>query len=436
MNNITIDTAIIQAIKEDQTLPKGLAEKLEDLAGQSFYDYSVLKTALFDLLGDETDEVKAKLWEKFKQDDASDIYEAADDNAVDEASNEATEGDEDTHNPLQSHINIEKEHQTVYELVVRKQQRGLLELDPDFQRNFVWKRDQQSRFIESLLLNFPLPPIYLNRTQNGKLIVVDGRQRITTLKLFMDNKLKLRGLTTLPHLNGLRFRDLIKLDARYQTRVEDTQLFVYIIPPSVPVEVVYDIFNRINTGGTQLQRQEIRNCIFIGKSTALLGKLSQKDYFKQAIDNNISPNRLKDQEAILRCLAFRIQNKDDYKGGMNAFVDRSMQRINQMNDNEIASLEQDFEKAMTWSYDFFEGSNFRIPRNGKRGRINIALMEAVANWFMSQEEDYLTQNKEAIQAGFAKLVAAPALIDAVRVSTSDQSRVAARFKLVEEYLTV
>ena len=219
------------------------------------------------------------------------------------------------YDPSKADIDIREDPQTIYELVIRKWDQDKLVIDPEFQRNFVWKLDQQSLFVESVILNFPLPPLYINKDPKGKYIIVDGRQRITTLRRFLNDQFKLNDLKALPQLNGKNFSDLIKLDPEYQTIIEDRKLLVYLIQPTVPLEMVYDIFNRINTGGTQLERQEIRDCIFMGKSTRLLAKLASLDYFKRAIDWGISSNRKKDQEAILRYIAFKIQDfKNEFKG--------------------------------------------------------------------------------------------------------------------------
>ncbi|PTS89141.1 hypothetical protein DBR27_22935, partial [Flavobacterium sp. HMWF030] len=199
-------------------------------------------------------------------------------------------------------VDIKEEWFSVFELI-RKIKQNKVVMNPDFQRNLVWKPQQKSQFIESIILNIPLPPLYFRKELNGDYIVVDGLQRTSTLNDFVSDKFQLSGLAALPDLNGNSFENL---ESRLQARIEDRKLLVYILQPQVPMKVVYDIFNRINTGGTKLERQEIRNCIFIGKSTDLLKLLASTNQFKEAIDGGISPTRMKDREAILRCLAFTI----------------------------------------------------------------------------------------------------------------------------------
>jgi uncharacterized protein with ParB-like and HNH nuclease domain len=209
------------------------------------------------------------------------------------------------YDPTQADIDIREEPQTIFDLL-RKYDNGKLIIEPDFQRNRVWKPEQKSKFIESVILNFPLPPWYLNQTKEGKLIIVDGLQRTTALHEFVKDEFKLSGLEALTKLNGYTFSELKELPGDYQTRIEDKKIYIYLIKPSVSVKVVYDIFKRINTGGTRFERQEVRNCIFSGKSSKLLKQLSEKEYFIKAIDNGISPKRMKDREVILRYLAFKL----------------------------------------------------------------------------------------------------------------------------------
>ncbi|KAA6328385.1 hypothetical protein EZS27_022716 [termite gut metagenome] len=184
-------------------------------------------------------------------------------------------------------IDIKEDKFSVFELL-RKIENKKIIMDPDFQRKLVWKKNQ---FIESILLNVPLPPFYFKKDIKGNYTIVDGLQRTSTLQEFLNNKFALQGLNALPDLQNSYFNDL---NDDLRTRIEDKNLLIYVLQPSVPMIVVYDIFNRINTGGTKLERQEIRNCIFIGESTKLLRKLADTIIFKDAIDRGIPDTRMKD----------------------------------------------------------------------------------------------------------------------------------------------
>jgi hypothetical protein len=337
------------------------------------------------------------------------------------------------YDPTATDIDIREEPQTIYELVVRKYNKGKVIISPNFQRGFVWSKKQMSQFVESVLLNFPLPPLYINQDIEGNYIVVDGRQRITTLHQFINDEFKLQDLEALTSLNGKKFSEL---DGILQSKIEDKKLNLYLIKPSVPIEVVYDIFYRINTKGTSLNRQEIRNCIFLGKATELLKRLAESESFKQATDNGISPKRMKDQEAVLRYLAFNIFDyRTDYNGNMSNFLEETMRIINvKLSEEEIRSLEAEFVRVMRMTFDFFGKQNFRFKSEKKRGNLNLAIFETVCHFFDNNPTDFLLKNENRIQDNFKKLLDDEIFKDASQRATGDKTRVITRFNLVQEIL--
>ncbi|UCH98786.1 MAG: DUF262 domain-containing protein [Candidatus Aminicenantes bacterium] len=328
-------------------------------------------------------------------------------------------------------VDIREDKFSIYEWL-RKLKKGQLLLNPEFQRHLVWKDVQRSRFIESILLKITIPPMYVRQDKEGKYTIVDGQQRTSTLRDFVEGKFKLRDLKVLKELNGKTFNDL---DPGLKTAIEDKMLLFYIIKRDVPLPMVYDIFNRINTGGTQLNRQEIRNCIYLGKATRLLKKLSEQEYFKLAIDYGISFKRMKDREAVLRYLAFKISDyKKDYKGDMDEFLGDSMKAINQMSDEEINALEKDFQRVMKLTYEFFGPRNFRLPTEKSKGRINIAIMESISHFFSMQPDHFLQKHKEKIIENFDKLFNNSDFIESVTRSTGDRGKVIRRFELAHKIL--
>ena len=328
-------------------------------------------------------------------------------------------------------VDVREDSQTVFEWM-RKLDREVIISNPEFQRKLVWKPKQKSLFIESVLLNIPLPPLYVNQRKDGKYILVDGLQRTTTLHEFMNNKFLLSNLRVLTKLNDKKFSELTE---ELQTKVEDKKLFVYVMKPSVPLNMVYDIFHRINTGGTQLTRQEIRNCFFIGQATEILKELAGSSEFRLAIDNGISSTRMKDREAVLRCLAFRVLDyKTEYKNDMDAFLGKAMECLNKMNPVDIQRYKEEFKCAMEVTYEFFDKENFRLPTESTRGRINIALIESISYFFAENTRDFLHKNKQKILENYEELLKHSEYVDAVRVSTGDTRRVNARFDLATKIL--
>lgn len=365
-------------------------------------------------------------------------------NKVEEPDDRPIETDEDTkeeeeigssglypYDPSEADIDVKEDPQSVFQLM-RKYDMKELQVDPEFQRNLVWKIEQQSRFIESVILNFPLPPFYINEKKDGKFILIDGLQRTTSLHRFINDEFKLKGLEALTRLNGMSFSDL---DRRLQRKIEDKKLLLYILKPSVPLKVVYDLFYRINIGGTQLNRQEVRHCIYMGESTRLLKKLSEKDYFRKAIDDGIKSTRMKDREAILRFLAFSIYDySTDYKGDLSDFLENAMVKINGMQGQEIEKLEKNFKRVMEMTFVFFGKKNFRFPTERSRGRINIAMLETVCYFFFKHQDKFLLANKEKIKNNFKDLISNKDYFDAARYATGDKTRVNTRFNLALEIL--
>jgi uncharacterized protein with ParB-like and HNH nuclease domain len=328
-------------------------------------------------------------------------------------------------------LDIKESHMQVVTLLRRKSQEKI-EIPP-FQRNQVWKPQQKSKFIESLILNIPIPPFYISQNLEGKMIIVDGLQRSSAIFDYLDNSYALVGLEALPLLNGKYYS---QLDSELQARIEDRELLLYILKPSVPMSIVYDIFNRINSNGTPLTRQEIRNCIYIGKSTRLLAELADREEFKKAIDNGLSWLRMKDREAVLRFLAFCPQDSlIEYKGDLDDFLGKTMRKINRMSDFEIVKLRERFIRVMERTFEFFRYNNFRLPTYNGRGRINIALLECITVFFDRKSDFELSQKRDIIiKKYYEELLNDLEFIESIRISTSSPTHVRTRFNKVFEIL--
>lgn len=326
-------------------------------------------------------------------------------------------------------VDVKDEKYSVFDYL-RKIRKGTVILNPDFQRNEVWSIEQNSRFIESLILNIPIPSFYLKEDNKGKRIVVDGLQRTTALQKFFAGEYALTGLQMCPQLNGKTINDFEtqSLLTPLLTRIEDKQLYFYIMPLSCPMSVVYDVFNRINTGGTNLSTQEIRNCLLIGNSTRLLKELAQLDIVNEAIDNGIRDKRMKLREAILRCLAFVVLDYNKiYKGSMNSYLEKTMIAINNMSSMEVEQVKQDFITTIQTTYRIYRDRNFRIPTYSTRGRLNIAVMETIFYCHYQLEQAGITKTDQEFKTDFNKLLNNSIYIDAVRNSTASLQKVYNRF---------
>lgn len=335
------------------------------------------------------------------------------------------------YDPAYSSIEIREEPFSIFEYL-RQLEKGKTIVQPDFQRNQVWNNIQKSQFIESILLNFPLPPIFLNETKDAQYIVIDGLQRTTALRQFYSGEFTLNGIEALPKYNGLKFKELPEI---LQSKFEDKKLTVFVLKPSTPMIVIYDLFKRINTGGTQLNRQEVRNCIFIGKSTKLLKELSEETCFQKAIDCGVKSTRMKDREVVLRYLAFRwFDYKNEYSGDMSEYVESAMKKINKSDENRIIEIKEDFRYVMNWSFEIWEKNNFRIPNENTRGTINTAILETVCNYLSTKTNEFLEKNKSIIKKNYSSLIKDHIYYEAVTKSTGNKGKVLDRFKIAHDIL--
>lgn len=298
-------------------------------------------------------------------------------------------------------IKIDKDQYSIYEMN-RKYDRGKICMDPSFQRNFVWNNRQMAELIESVIIGIPLPLIYLAESRDGSLVVVDGRQRLTTFIRFLNDEFNLKGLRILKDLNGFCFSDLEKDKkfSRYATEIEDFQLVVQIIKYPTPDKVRFDIFDRVNRGGTPLNKQEMRNALYQGKVTKLLKELSEGEAFKQATGSSISPRHMKDRYIILRAICFSLYQKGklkdsngsiiEYKSDIEDFLGRGMEFLNAQPDEEINGIREEFERNMRNIYSALGEDSFRIPGiSGRRRPISMTLFEALYHLF----QNFVTINK-------------------------------------------
>jgi len=169
----------------------------------------------------------------------------------------------------------DKNDRSIFELY-RRYQRGDLNLDPEFQRNYVWDDKRASLLVESVLLEIPIPVIYLAEEDDGKFTIIDGQQRLRSFFRFINNDFKLRKLRVLSDFDGKTFKTL---DKDSQTKVEDATLRTIEIRKETHPDVKFEIFERLNVGSVKLNDQELRNCIYRGKYNNLIKELSENRDF-------------------------------------------------------------------------------------------------------------------------------------------------------------
>ncbi|MFJ8771264.1 DUF262 domain-containing protein [Streptomyces microflavus] len=311
-----------------------------------------------------------------------------------------------------------------------------LELAPDFQRGQVWRTSQKSLLVESLLLQIPLPAFYFAEDSDGSFRVVDGLQRLSTLHAFVRGADQSFALTHLDHLQDLVGCRFAELPVPFKRRIYNTQLIVNVIDPSTPREVTYEIFKRINTGGTPLNAQEIRHCMSRPRSRDILKRMTHTSAFDTATGERLKDHiRMNDREMALRFAAFWLLGLESYheRPVMENFLMEATEMLddpNRVPDDRVGALEAAFERAMTNGRLVFREHAFRKWPLGATGRspINRALFEtwsiALADY---ETDDIAVRRSDIVRSARKRMTTDFYYLDAITSSTADRRRVDYRF---------
>jgi hypothetical protein len=288
-----------------------------------------------------------------------------------------------------------------------------LNLNPEFQRRGRWTLQQRSRLIESIIMNVPIPPVFLGEDKYGKYVVLDGRQRLTAIDEFIRSRYALEGLDVWEELNKKRFADL--------GDVKDyiTRRFVpaVVILRESSREIKYDVFDRLNTGGVVLAAMELRNALFRGPFTELLRELSEDSTFrklwgipsdKSALEANVLYQKMTDMELVLRFFAMANYKAFTDRTKFKGFLSDYMQRRNEDYEKDPSLRNADlasFDRAVNCTWIVFRDEAFRKPSDGKRSVRSAPVADAVMHAFRdvdpgSLEDDAITAIKEAFKNAF------------------------------------
>lgn len=313
--------------------------------------------------------VRANIFESTNDDDSFDL--------------DGDDGLELTSHPHQmdtdTEVRIAKEQSSVFELL-RRESRGDLVLAPDFQRKDVWDKRKQSELIESILMGIPIPLIYLFEDENGIRQIIDGKQRVSALKKYLEDGFELSELTMFPHLRGLRFTEIPKL---LQAKLEDFQLHSYVIQPPTPEYVKFNIFERVNRAGMNLNKQEMRHALYQGKATELIKVLAESPEFLNSTGGGVRPERMRDRYLVLRFVAFYLyMNKKmpmvEYRSDIDVFLASTMRFINvKASDSLIEQISLACIKGMRNAYILAKDTAYRFEskKGLKRRPVNMGLFE-------------------------------------------------------------
>jgi hypothetical protein len=243
---------------------------------------------------------------------------------------------------------------------------------PEFQRGYVWNRAQASRLIESLIINCPIPVIFLSQNSDERLAVIDGNQRLNSIKLFLANDFELRGLTAYPELEGYRFSDL---DPRFQRHIQNRTIRCIVILKDTHPQIKFDVFERLNTGSVKLNSHELRHGIHSGTLMEKLEQLGSDHLFKD-LTLNRTDKRMKSDELVLRFFAL-VEDWRNYSKPLVSFLNNYSETNRNVNDSRLLELESEFYNTLEQINYVLEKYAFKTyDRTLKNTKFNAALYDA------------------------------------------------------------
>lgn len=340
--------------------------------------------------------------------------------------------------PLDS-VFVRTEQRTVAE-VVKRIKAGRYQLDPDFQRDFVWPVDKQSRLIESCVMRIPLPVFYVAEAKDGRIAVVDGLQRLTTFSRFLNNDfallLKAREDQPAHPLDGKKYSGL---PLQLQERIEDTQLTLYILDAKAPERAKLDIFERVNSGAP-LYRQQMRNCLYNGPATKWLKDAANSPEFLAATGRSLDSKSMRDREAINRFCGFYLLGEESYaRGDMDGFLARALEEMQ----GGAVNLEYLYDKFLysmkvnryLFNDHAFRKSLARLDKHASRSVLNIALFDVCSVLFAEVDKNMVKLHDSDLREAFGMLIGDETFNHAITYSTNSTRQVKTRFEIARDVLS-
>lgn len=271
---------------------------------------------------------------------------------------------------------------------------------------------------------------YFAETKDGKTIIVDGLQRITTFRRFLNDEFKLTHVADGNH--ALRGKKFSKLDHKFKNRIRRTNLILYIIDEKAPGRAKLDIFERVNSGST-LTRQQMRNCLYMGAGTRRLRDMADSAFFKEATGYSLNTKTMRDRELINRFCAFRLLGPEKYKGYMDDFLADCLVFMNGMSKKNLENLASEFEQSMNNVRTVFGKNAFRKHNTLSAGRsvINASLFDIFSVAVTSISPATVKDNKETFQSLFYSSMDDDTFVNSITYSTNQKRQVKGRFAYMD-----
>lgn len=342
--------------------------------------------------------------------------------------------------PLFETVKVTKKDFSIYELF-RKYKKQQLVLEVDFQRKSVWDSKQKCELIESILMGLPLPIFYFKQQNNANYVVVDGKQRLSTLFEFLENGFSLKSLKILKFLNGKKFQDLTDELGIYQSQLEDYQVYSHVILPPTPDKILFDIFDRVNRGGTKLNKQEIRNALYHGKGLDMIADITKSEAFEYATRiQQKKDSRMKGSYLVTRFLSFYLlfngllrKNEEEYEytGDLDDLVEFALLQLNQASYEELEKYREMTVRCLSMSSEILGKGAFRRDANESKP-INMNIFETTL-YFMSLIKEKVI-SYEQIRNGLQKAIKSEEYLYYIGNSRDNIAKVNGRFGMMERLI--
>ncbi|MDE0040680.1 MAG: DUF262 domain-containing protein [Gammaproteobacteria bacterium] len=308
---------------------------------------------------------------------------------------------------------------------------------PDYQREFVWSINQASLLIDSFLSGLPVPPVFFYVDEQNRNIVIDGQQRILSIVFYLEGyfgKESTHGRRQVFRLSGLNgkspyanmtFNELDKSDQRQLSKSVLRALNIRQLNPSGEGTSAYHIFERLNTGGTPLKPQEIRNCVFRGEFNKMLKEANKDENWRKIIGKRFFDKHQKDVELLLRVFALTGASAR-YEKPMKEFLNQAMKKHDRGTTKKVENFFHVFRKVTEVIVEQMGEKPFHL-----RGPLNVSALDSVMSVMM---ENHRNLEERKLGYDYKKLRDNDEFIECTRINTTDTKTVKERIALVRKYM--
>ena len=311
-----------------------------------------------------------------------------------------------------------------------------LVLDPDFQRKYKWDKngwERSSKFIESCLMRIPLPSCYFAEYDDGRHMVIDGVQRLTSILLFFQDKYPLEGLSAFKELEGKKFSQI----GDYKSELESTTIRCIILRKENPKPLIREIFSRLNQGAVKLSDQEVRHAIYPGNFDNLLSELACLEPVKNfglGESGARVKNSLEGEEQVLRYFTLK-GNLDSYQDKLSKYLDEYMISKQNVTLEEVEEMKTEFIDTLQKCTLLFDNDIF-IDTTKQRRRQSMVYYDLLMHSFSNIDKKTLLNNKERIRDKFVELCQLEEFQRAINSGVQNKSSIIRRRQLWKDLLAV